>query len=52
VSSGAHPRFARNPGTGEDAVSATELRAVELEVLHDAQHASMLILPRSLGPGK
>ncbi|MGO9751346.1 MAG: CocE/NonD family hydrolase [Solirubrobacteraceae bacterium] len=46
LSSGAHPRFARNPGTGEDAASATELRAVELEVLHDAQHPSVLILPR------
>ncbi len=51
VSSGAHPRFARNPGTGADAASATELRAVALELLHDAQHPSMLILPRSNGGG-
>jgi len=45
VSSGAHPRYARNPGTGEDQLSATELRAVELELLHDAGHPSALLLP-------
>ena len=45
VSSGAHPRFARNPGTGEDLVTATELRPVEVEVRHDADHPSRLILP-------
>jgi uncharacterized protein len=45
VSSGAHPRYARNPGTGEDHLRATELRAVELELLHDAEHPSALLLP-------
>jgi putative CocE/NonD family hydrolase len=45
VSSGAHPRYARNPGTGEDPLSATALRAVELELLHDAAHPSVLALP-------
>ena len=29
VSSGAHPRYARNPGTGEDPITATTLRPVE-----------------------
>ncbi len=37
VSSGAHPRYARNPGTGEDPATATELRAVDVEVLHGAR---------------
>jgi putative CocE/NonD family hydrolase len=45
VSSGAHPRYARNPGTGEDPLTATALRAVELELLHDAAHPSALMLP-------
>ncbi len=44
VSSGAHPRYARNPGTGEDIASARALRAVDIEVLHDAQHPSVLVL--------
>ena len=45
VSSGAHPRYARNPGTGEDPMTATALRAVEVELLHDSQHPSVLRLP-------
>ena len=45
VSSGAHPRYARNPGTGEDPITATALRAVEVELLHDSQHPSVLRLP-------
>ena len=46
VSSGAHPRYARNPGTGEDPMTATTLRAVDIEILHDEAHPSHLILPR------
>jgi hypothetical protein len=47
VSSGAHPRYARNPSTGEDPAAATAatLRAVDIEVLRDAGHPSRLILP-------
>ncbi|HLL93297.1 MAG TPA: CocE/NonD family hydrolase [Solirubrobacteraceae bacterium] len=45
VSSGAHPRYARNPGTGEDLATATALRPVNIDVLHDAQHRSVLVLP-------
>jgi uncharacterized protein len=45
VSSGAHPRYARNPGTGEDVATATELRAVEIELRHDREHPSALVLP-------
>jgi uncharacterized protein len=36
VSSGAHPRYARNPGTGEDPVRATRLVAADQEVFHDS----------------
>ncbi len=49
VSSGAHPRYARNPGTGEDLATGTALQPVEIEVLHGGLHPSALILPR--GPG-
>jgi uncharacterized protein len=45
VSSGAHPRYARNPGTGEDPNRATDLVPVEIEVLHGAEHPSALVLP-------
>ncbi|MDQ3722363.1 MAG: CocE/NonD family hydrolase [Actinomycetota bacterium] len=45
VSSGAHPRYARNPGTGESPMTATALQAVELELLHGARHPSVLVLP-------
>ena len=44
VSSGAHPRYARNPGTGDDPNVATRLVAVELEVLRDAEHPSAVTL--------
>jgi putative CocE/NonD family hydrolase len=44
VSSGAHPRYARNPGTGDDPNVATQLVAVELEVLRDAEHPSVVTL--------
>jgi putative CocE/NonD family hydrolase len=45
VSSGAHPRYARNPGTGEDLATATALQPVDIEVLYGASHPSVLILP-------
>ena len=47
VSSGAHPRYARNPGTGEDPMAATTLNPVDVELLHDQLHPSHLVLPRS-----
>ena len=51
IASGAHPRYARNAGTGEDPAMATaeSMRAVEVEVLHDAEHPSALVLPAT-GP--
>jgi putative CocE/NonD family hydrolase len=47
VSSGAHPRYARNPGTGADPAGAAldTMRAVEIEVLRDAAHPSAITLP-------
>lgn len=45
VSSGAHPRYARNPGTGEDPLTATTLQAVDVELLHGRDQPSVLILP-------
>ena len=44
VSSGAHPRYARNPGTGEGPDHATRPVAVDLEVLRDADHPSAVML--------
>ncbi|HEU4974139.1 MAG TPA: CocE/NonD family hydrolase [Baekduia sp.] len=44
VSSGAHPRWARNPGTGEEPARAAHLVASRQEVLHDARHPSAVTL--------
>ena len=46
VSSGAHPRYARNPGNGEDLATTTTLQAVDVELRHGAHLPSVLILPR------
>ncbi|GAA3798377.1 CocE/NonD family hydrolase [Streptomyces phyllanthi] len=45
VSSGAFPRYARNPGTGEPRATATTLRAADQQVFHDPTHPSAVILP-------
>ncbi len=45
VSSGAFPRYARNPGTGEPLATATTLRAADQSVHHDPAHPSAIILP-------
>jgi len=47
VSGGAHPRYSRNPGTGEPLGTATELRAGRREVFHDPERPSALLLPVS-----
>ena len=44
VSSGAHPRYARNTGTGEPLVSATRLVAADQEVFHDPERPSAVTL--------
>jgi uncharacterized protein len=45
VSSGAHPRWLRNYGTGEAIGTATEMRAADQTLFHDRDHPSALILP-------
>lgn len=45
VSSGAHPRYARNPGTGEPLATATTLRRADQAIHHDPQHPSAVLLP-------
>jgi putative CocE/NonD family hydrolase len=45
IASGAHPRYARNPGTGEDVATATRLVPVEIELLSDREHPSVVFLP-------
>ncbi|MFG2055937.1 CocE/NonD family hydrolase [Micromonospora sp. NPDC048930] len=50
VSGGAHPRYARNPGTGEPLGTAVTLRAGWREVLHDPGHPSAIVLPVAAPP--
>jgi putative CocE/NonD family hydrolase len=45
VSSGAFPRYNRNPGTGEPRATAATLRAADQQVHHDPDHPSSVILP-------
>ncbi len=45
VSSGAHPRWNRNYGTGEPIGECATLRAAEQTIYHDMQHPSALVLP-------
>jgi putative CocE/NonD family hydrolase len=44
VSSGAHPRYARNPGTGGPLADATRLVAAAQEVFHDPERPSAVTL--------
>jgi hypothetical protein len=52
LSSGAHPRYARNPGTGEDPATAapSSMRAVGIEILWDGAHPSSVTLPVMVHP--
>jgi uncharacterized protein len=45
VSSGAHPLFARNSGTGEPLTSGLSLRIAHQELFHDPQRPSAITLP-------
>ncbi|MEV4061651.1 CocE/NonD family hydrolase [Nonomuraea dietziae] len=49
VSSGAHPRYGRNPGTGEPLATTLALRASTHEIFHDPDHPSALWLPLTEG---
>jgi putative CocE/NonD family hydrolase len=44
VAGGAHPRYARNPGTGDEPHTSTALVSVEHELLHDERHPSAVQL--------
>jgi putative CocE/NonD family hydrolase len=44
IASGAFPRFARNPGTGEPFATATRLVPAQQEVLHGPEAGSALVL--------
>lgn len=46
ISGGAHPRYARNPGTGEPQVDATTFAPVSITLHTD----SALMLPHGSGP--
>lgn len=45
VASGAHPKVAPNPGTGEPLATAYRTVAARQEVFHDPDHPSAIILP-------
>jgi hypothetical protein len=45
VSSGAHPLYARNAGTGEPLATGSNLRSADQEVFHDAARPSCITLP-------
>ncbi len=45
VSSGAHPRFVRNLGTGEPLATATKMLVADQAVYHDPEHPSAILLP-------
>jgi hypothetical protein len=45
VSGGAHPRFARNLGTGEPMPTATRMEICQKAIYLDPAHPSALILP-------
>lgn len=44
VSSGAHPRYARNLGTDEPIGTATTLVANDIEIFHDPEHKTTMML--------
>ncbi|GAB2867364.1 CocE/NonD family hydrolase [Actinocorallia aurea] len=45
VAGGSHPRFSRNPGTGEPLGTATRLVRQRHEIRHTAEHPSAVLLP-------
>jgi putative CocE/NonD family hydrolase len=52
VSSGAHPRWNRNLGTGEPIATTTTMLAAEQTVYHDREHPSAVILPVSVSTSR
>jgi predicted acyl esterase len=53
ISGGAHPRFARNTGTGDPIATATRLVPVDIEIGHGASLPCVLSGPASAaGPAR
>jgi len=50
VSSGAHPRYARNPGSGEPLATAVTLHTARQAVYHDPARPSAVLLPVTAEP--
>ncbi|HEY0756078.1 MAG TPA: CocE/NonD family hydrolase [Ktedonobacteraceae bacterium] len=44
ISSGAHPRFARNTGSGEPLATSTKLICADQSIYHDPEHPSAIII--------
>ena len=51
LSGGAHPRFMRNPGTGEPLATTNRLVPVDIEISHAGDHSPILTLPVLPGVG-
>ncbi len=49
LSSGAHPRWSRNLGTGEPVATGTKMLIADQTIYHDEQHPSTLWLPVPVG---
>ena len=45
ISGGAHPRFARNTGTGAPLATATRLVPADIEIGHGSGQPALLSLP-------
>jgi uncharacterized protein len=45
ISSGAHPRFARNLGSGEPLGTGTKMAVADQEIFHDPERPSTFLLP-------
>jgi putative CocE/NonD family hydrolase len=44
VASGAHPRYARNPGTGEALADAVTLKIAHQQIFHDSLHPTRIVV--------
>lgn len=50
ISGGAHPRYARNLGTGEPVATGTRMMPASISIHHSAAHPSALALPAAAAP--
>jgi putative CocE/NonD family hydrolase len=52
VASGAHPRYARNLGSGEPLADAVTFHVAQQQIFHDPEHPSQIVLPIAGASGK